>query len=64
VRVSNDGQKWSDPIVKSEGTKALMEIAFPKGTSARYVRIIQTASGKTGLFWSIHELSVCGAEKK
>ncbi|HEX3134643.1 MAG TPA: discoidin domain-containing protein [Planctomycetota bacterium] len=64
VRVSDDGQKWSDPIVKGEGTKALMEIAFPKGTSARYVRIIQTASGKTGLFWSIHELSVCGAEKK
>jgi mono/diheme cytochrome c family protein len=64
IRLSDDGQKWSEPIAKGEGTKPLLEIPFPKGTSARYVRLIQTASGKTGLFWSIHELAVCGAEKK
>ncbi|MBA3700103.1 MAG: ThuA domain-containing protein [Planctomycetes bacterium] len=64
IRLSDDGQKWSEPIAKGEANKPVLEVAFPKGTTARYVRLIQTASGKTGLYWSIHELSVCGAEKK
>jgi hypothetical protein len=64
VRVSDDGQQWSEPIAKGEANKPVLDIAFPKGTSARHVRLIQTASGKTGLFWSIHELTVCGAEKR
>ncbi len=61
---SDDGTKWSEPLAKGEGTKPVLDIALPKGTTARYVRLIQTSTGKTGLFWSIHELTVCGAEKK
>lgn len=64
VRISDDGQKWSEPIAKGQANKAVLEVALPKGTTTRYVRLIQNASGKTGLFWSIHELSVCGAEKR
>jgi mono/diheme cytochrome c family protein len=64
VRTSNDGNTWSEPIAKGKANAAMLEIQLPKGTTARYVRIIQNESGKTGLFWSIHELTVSGAEKK
>jgi hypothetical protein len=64
VRTSDDGKTWSEPIAKGKANAAMLEIPLPKGTTARYVRIIQNESGKTGLFWSIHELTVCGAEKK
>ncbi len=55
VRLSDDGTTWSEPVAKGEGTTALTEITLP-ARPARYLRVVQTASGKTGLFWSIHEL--------
>jgi mono/diheme cytochrome c family protein len=64
VRTSDDGTTWSEALAKGEGNKPILDIALPKGTTARYLRLIQTSTGKTGLFWSIHELTVCGAEKK
>lgn len=64
LRTSDDGTKWSEPLAKGAGTKPVLDIPLPKGTTARFIRLIQTSTGKTGLFWSIHELTVCGAEKK
>jgi mono/diheme cytochrome c family protein len=63
IRTSDDGTTWSEPIAKGEGKDPVLEIKLPKGTTTRFVRIIQTASGKTGLFWSIHEMSVFGIPK-
>ncbi len=63
VRTSADGKTWSEPVAKGEAKEAVLAIPMPAGTVARYLRMIQTASGKTGLFWSIHELSVYGTAK-
>jgi hypothetical protein len=62
VRTSSDGAKWSNPIIKGVG-KPLLELDLPAGTVARYVRIVQTGPVKGGNFWSVHELSVFGAEE-
>jgi putative membrane-bound dehydrogenase-like protein len=64
VRTSADGKTWSEPLAKGDGKEAVLAIPLAAGTVARYLRIVQTASGKTGLFWSIHEMSVYGTEKK
>lgn len=56
VAVSNDGEKWSAPVVKGKGTHAITSIAFD-AVNARYFRITQTGS-VNGLHWSIHEMSV------
>jgi hypothetical protein len=64
VRSSDDGKTWSPPLAKGEANQAVLAIPLPSGTTTRYLRIIQNESGKTGLFWSIHELTVFGTEKK
>jgi hypothetical protein len=64
VRTSADGKTWSEPVAKGEAKEAVLAIPMPASTVARYLRMVQTASGKTGLFWSIHEMSVYGTEKK
>jgi mono/diheme cytochrome c family protein len=58
VRVSDDGKKWSEPIVTGKGA-AMTSIQFPPQTVARSVRITQTGSDK-GCFWSFNELAVYG----
>ena len=55
VRLSDDGTTWSEPVASGNGKGALTEIPLPSKPT-RYLRIIQTASGKTGMFWSIYEL--------
>jgi mono/diheme cytochrome c family protein/glucose/arabinose dehydrogenase len=56
VRLSQDGQTWSEPVASGKGDGCWTEIHF-RPTDARFVRIVQT--GKVdGLFWSIHELRV------
>jgi mono/diheme cytochrome c family protein len=63
VRTSLDGAKWSNPVAKGPG-KPVIEIELPPGTVARYVRITQTGPAKGGNFWSVHEISVFGAEDR
>jgi mono/diheme cytochrome c family protein len=58
VRVSDDGEHWSNPVVSGAGA-AVTTINFPPNTVARYVRIIQTGMDK-GCFWSFQELAVYG----
>ena len=58
VRVSDDGEHWSNPVVSGTGA-ALTTIDFPPKTVTRFVRIVQTGSDK-GCFWSFHELAVYG----
>jgi mono/diheme cytochrome c family protein len=60
VCTSDDGEHWSKPVASGTGA-TVTTVDFPKNTVTRYVRIVQTASIKTGNFWSIHELSVYGA---
>jgi putative membrane-bound dehydrogenase-like protein len=62
VRLSSDGATWSNPVAKGAG-KPLLELDLPAGTVARYVRVVQTGPVKGGNFWSVHELSVFGAEE-
>jgi putative membrane-bound dehydrogenase-like protein len=61
VRVSDDGEKWSEPVVKGTGA-ALTSIQFPAQTVTRFVRITQTGSDK-GCFWSFNELAIYGAAR-
>ena len=63
VRTSNDGMHWSNPVARGGG-KPLLMINFPAGTSARFVRILQTAPPKGGNFWSVHELAVYGSPEE
>jgi len=53
IHVSDDGINWSDPISAGTQQSSIVIINLPE-TTARYVRIVQTGSGKT-LYWSIHE---------
>jgi len=61
IRTSVDGEHWSNPIASGTGT-TVTTVDLPAHTITRYLRIIQTASNATGNFWSIHELSVYGAD--
>ncbi len=61
VRLSNDGEHWSEPVAAGVGA-AMTSIAFPSATVTRFVRITQTGSDK-GCFWSFNELAVYGAPK-
>ena len=58
VRVSTDGQTWSDPVAKGRGPGPMTEIYF-KTVKARHIKITQTGR-RPGKFWSIHELQVYG----
>ena len=53
VYVSNNGVTWGDPIATGIQASSLVIISLPETTS-RYIKIIQTGSGKTN-YWSIHE---------
>lgn len=58
LRSSDDGERWSEPLVKGEGIAPVTRITAPKPVRARYLRIVQT--GSHDLWWSIHELRVYG----
>jgi hypothetical protein len=65
LTVSDDGMTWSKPIAKGENQKVpVIDVKLPANTVARYMRLTQTVSGKSGGFWSIHELQVFGEVKK
>jgi len=56
IYVSNDTNKWDEPVAEGKGDAPVMEIRC-KPKTGRYVRIVQTGR-KSGLWWSIHELKV------
>ncbi|MFT7514123.1 MAG: mono/diheme cytochrome c family protein, partial [Candidatus Omnitrophota bacterium] len=60
VHVSDDGEKWSEPVASGKGGGSITEILLP-GVTTRYVRINQHGQA-SGLFWSIHNLEVCGKQ--
>ncbi|WP_075088804.1 discoidin domain-containing protein [Verrucomicrobium spinosum] len=61
VRVSTDGEKWSEPVVSGKGA-AMTTVQFPPNTVTRFVRITQTGSDK-GCFWSFNEMAVYGTDQ-
>ena len=46
----------AEPVASGEGTGPITKIEFDPPIKGRYIKIVQT--GKEGLFWSIHELTV------
>ncbi|RYD78227.1 MAG: hypothetical protein EOP84_14540, partial [Verrucomicrobiaceae bacterium] len=58
---SEDGVKWSKPIVSGDG-KTVIALDFPNRVVTRFLRIVQKTN--QGGFWSIHELAVYGSEAK
>lgn len=57
VRLSDDGETWSDVVARGAGTYPMLEIELDEVAATRFVRIDQT--GQTdGLYWSIHELDI------
>lgn len=57
VRVSADGEAWSEPVARGAGTAPVVEIELDEGPPTRFLRIQQTGS-TDGLYWSIHELAI------
>ena len=53
VYVSDDGVSWGEPIATGTQPVSVVIITLPV-TTAQYIRISQTGSGKS-LYWSIHE---------
>ncbi len=60
VTVSDDGEKWSEPVATGAGQLGITMISFPE-QNARFVRITQT--GKSEKYhWSIYELDIYGSK--
>ncbi|MDR1864648.1 MAG: discoidin domain-containing protein [Bacteroidales bacterium] len=53
VYATNNTANWGTPIATGDGQQGATVISVPK-TTARYVRVMQTGSGKTQ-YWSIYE---------
>jgi len=60
VVASVDGKTWSKPIARDDGKSAITKIKFP-ATKAKFLKITQTKR-HSGLYWSIHEMSLNGKE--
>ena len=60
VVASVDGKTWSKPIARGDGKSAVTNIKFPP-TKAKFLKITQTKR-HSGLYWSIHEMSLNGKE--
>ena len=58
VIASDNGKKWSNPLVQGAGKGAVTDIAFPP-VKVKYLRIVQTGSSGNK-YWSIHEMQVYG----
>lgn len=57
VHVSNDGVNWGIPIATGAGSSGVTTITFEAQT-ARYIRVTQTGSVSSMIWWSIHEFNV------
>ena len=57
VQVSVDGQSWSEPIVKGQGTAVATVITFAP-VRARFVRITETAAADSPAPWSIQGMKL------
>ena len=56
LTVSDDGEKWSEPIATGSGAPGMTLIRFPMQHS-RYLRITQTGASDK-YHWSVYELDV------
>jgi len=56
VRVSDDGEKWSELVFTGTGTIPVTICSFPKQT-ARFIRVTQTGSAENS-YWSLAEFGV------
>lgn len=57
IRVSQDGNTWSEPVASGTGSGSRVTVSFPEQT-AKFLRIILT--GSAGVYWSIHDLNLYG----
>ena len=60
VVASIDGKTWTKPIARGDGKSAVTNIKFAP-TKAKFLKITQTKR-HSGLYWSIHEMSLNGKE--
>ena len=58
IRVSDDGEQWSDVVAAGDGAADKPLIAF-EPRSTRFVKITQTGR-RNDKYWSVHELQVYG----
>lgn len=56
VHVSDDGETWSDPVVRGAGTQSITRIAIPP-QETRVIRIAQTGQHPK-YWWSISDLRI------
>jgi mono/diheme cytochrome c family protein len=55
VQVSDDGQRWSEPVAEGRGGGRTTTIAFAP-VRAKFVRITQTADGEAAAPWTMERL--------
>ncbi len=58
VRVSDDGQTWSEPVAMGDSCESVLDIRLKQAQTARYVRIDQQEKtmGSWGQFWRIMDI--------
>lgn len=56
VYIAGNTENMGEPVATGKGAGPITKIEFDPPVKGRYIKIVQT--GKHGLFWSIHELSV------
>jgi uncharacterized repeat protein (TIGR02543 family) len=59
VHVSNDALNWGSPIASGVGSNGVTMIDFAQQT-AQHIRVTQTGSVSSTIWWSIHEFNVYG----
>jgi putative membrane-bound dehydrogenase-like protein len=59
VRVSQDGQTWSEPVLQGRGTGPVTELELTDFSPIRHIRVTQTGQSNSK-YWSIHELAIKG----
>ena len=55
--LSNDGSNWGSPVATGSGSSAIISISF-SAQSARYVKVVETATPSDPWWWSIDEVNV------
>jgi putative membrane-bound dehydrogenase-like protein len=62
VTISMDGTSWSQPVFSGAGKGGISNIALPKGTEAKYLRVTLTEGARKAK-WALVDMSFFGMAK-
>ena len=62
IQTSPDGNTWSAPVSKGDGSPGVLQMLFDRPARAKFLRLSQTGR-VDGHYWSIHELNLLAPHK-